>query len=266
MAVFVEKGLDGCFDVESKLIMEYCTANRIPTQVFEPFDICSGKLSLKYAQLVVGCVGAVKDALKTLGAAPPSLDPYPASLRPYLRRAVWPTTVENLLNRVQRGEMAFAKSMAWGLVPGNVYSPDCDNNALHYAPPALDVYASEVVEWLCEFRLYVVDGVIVGGGQYAGPPGPSIDMRVVHRALKAFQADPAAPRAFAMDWGVMARGHTALVQVKDAWSLRAFGDIRAASYYRVLKARWNELVGAGRVEVGGRRAAAPVFAGRSISV
>src|SRR4051812_12857097 len=63
-----------------------------PISFFEWQQLRDGQVELTPATLVVGGVSSVCHALRTLGAAPAVID-FPDSLRGYLGRSVWATTM-----------------------------------------------------------------------------------------------------------------------------------------------------------------------------
>ena len=54
--------------------------------------------------------------------------------------------------------------------------------------------------------------------------------------------EPAAPVSYGIDFGVLASGATALVEVNDGWALGLYGRaLSARDYYRLLRTRWDQL-------------------------
>lgn len=86
---------------------------------------------------------------------------------------------------------------------------------------------SEVVTWAAEFRLYVLDGAVRTGSQYATygllDPAPLIQSHRHHRAAHAFArrlldaCAAALPSAVVLDIGVLATGEWAVVEANMAW-------------------------------------------------
>jgi hypothetical protein len=51
-----------------------------------------------------------------------------------------------------------------------------------------------------------------------------------------------APSGYAIDFGVLDTGQTALVELNDGFSIGAYGSISCESYWPVIHSRWNELI------------------------
>jgi hypothetical protein len=99
--------------------------------------------------------------------------------------------------------------------------------------------ASEVVEFTSEWRFYVLRGVVVGVGHYAGDPLVFPDPAVVRSAVTDFAGG--CPAAYGLDFGVSA-GRTLLVEANDAYAIGVYG-LPPPVFAEMLEARWLELVG-----------------------
>jgi hypothetical protein len=104
---------------------------------------------------------------------------------------------------------------------------------------ATPVWYSDVVTWRSEQRVFVRNGEIVGVRTYSDHDEP-VDLGVVREAIATWRATGNMPCACAMDFGVLSDGHTALVEVNDAFSVGAYG-LNADVYLDLLIARWEEL-------------------------
>ena len=124
-------------------------------------------------------------------------------------------------------------------------------------PDDFPVWLSEPVKFVSEWRYYVLDGVVVGAGRYdEGPdeaPKPDVS-RVSAAASEMSLSGSLAPAAYALDFGVMDDGRTALIEANDAWALGYYqGDTPGPkvnpcearcehrTYAKMLYARWNQL-------------------------
>lgn len=166
---------------------------------------------------------------------------YPESLRGYLERKVWTSTVREMRHLLMHDETApvFVKPMDRVKVfTGQVVSGHWDLHVLAQVSQATRLYCSEVVDWKTEWRFFVVEGEIVGARHYWGDESVRPDRDRVREALGNFDG---APRAFAMDWGVLENGETALLEVNDGYSLGSYG-LDDEVYCSVLETRWRELV------------------------
>lgn len=101
------------------------------------------------------------------------------------------------------------------------------------------VWCSEKVNFISEWRLWVLRGEIIGLTPYAGRWDVFPDQNVLKAAAGAYRHSPA---AYALDFGVTDKGKTLLVEASDGLALRSFG-LDPVKYVRFLAARWQELTG-----------------------
>ena len=102
-----------------------------------------------------------------------------------------------------------------------------------------NVWASEVVSWIAEWRVFVLRGEVLDVRQYAGHWSLPIHPDWIMAAVRVYKN---APVAYAMDVGRLDDGRWALVEVNDAYDLGTYG-LEVEGYARMLSARWGELVG-----------------------
>ena len=103
------------------------------------------------------------------------------------------------------------------------------------------MWCSEVVEWISEYRVYVVGEQIMSIDLYAGDSKVALDFAALQAALATFRASGEAPLGYGIDFGVLATGQTALVEANDGYVLGAY-KISAVAYTDLLLTRWKELV------------------------
>lgn len=196
----------------------------------------------------VGSVEFVREAMRVSGIpVPPGLS-YPEQLECFLYREV----TRKPLREVRLEAPIFLKPVAVKLFTGFVLRPGLtiehydahDREQMQVVcglPGAAEVYTSEVVEFLSEWRFYVLRGSIVGQARYDADgedDAPVPNLSVVRDAIQRFPG----PAAYALDFGVLATGETALVEVNDGWALGLYSTcVKASTYFELLGARWREL-------------------------
>ena len=111
-----------------------------------------------------------------------------------------------------------------------------------HVPDEMPVLVSEPVEFVSEWRFFVLRGDVVGVGWYAGDPLMFPAPDVVRDAVRTW--GPCAPAGYGIDFGVTSDGRTLLVEVNDGYSLGALG-LRPVVYSQILEARWTELLARG---------------------
>jgi hypothetical protein len=236
-------GLDGGrASKEAMAVYRWALLERVPVRWFEPHQLFSVELPLSPSEPVIGSVECVSAALAQLGAAVPEPDYYPACLQHHLHRQVARTTAGDVRARLLAGETLFAKSHAWKRLTGCVLCPS-DVDSLSALPADEPLWVSEPVEFLAEFRAYALGDRVLGVCQYG--EGEDVVLTPEQRALidaalaHLVQACPRA--AYVVDWGLLADGRLALVEVGDAWAVGLYAGLAAQAYAECLLARWREM-------------------------
>lgn len=222
---------------------------QIHTAPMEGINAFRGQLE-RGEMMPVGSVEFVLEAMSIAGIEPPPAPGFPAQLQPWLHRTVSRTTLAKLAGIQGR---TFVKPVETKLFNGFVFDPqtsvkDLDEHdreqlaSMGKLDVSTEIWTSPVVEFISEFRYYVMDGRIAGQGRY-DPDGaddaPAPDLRQVEAAIAAYGAS--AP--FAIDMGVLSTGLTALVEVHDAWAIGLYGRaLSPQDYYRFLCNYWDHLV------------------------
>lgn len=186
---------------------------------------------------LVGYVGDVHNALKKMGKAKPLPIDYPEELQGWLHRKIWKTTLGEV--RRHRDPLFVKPSDEEKLFTGFIWRgggieavrvATCDDD--------VNVWASEPVKFVSEYRFYIKDDEIQGAHLYKGDWSKAPDRWAVETAVEAFQ--PKSPRAYTLDMGVLDTGATTLVEANDAYSLGNYG-LPDTIYAQLLEARWEEL-------------------------
>ncbi|MCY0994636.1 ATP-grasp domain-containing protein [Nannocystis sp. ILAH1] len=209
-------------------------------------DLYEGRLALERDTAVIGGILTVRTALAQLGAPDPINIDYPSTLASFLRRRVRPATIReaHALCRDDRFDPpVFIKPVTGhkeftGHVLA-VYRDLLRTAGWAHEEPDTPVWLSDCVEFVAEWRYFVHAGEILGVGHYYGDPLRFPDPEVVRAAVAAYTD---APAAYVIDFGVLADGSTALVEVNDGFSFGCYG-LNPYAHARMLTARWLELVG-----------------------
>jgi hypothetical protein len=217
----------------------------IPFTQFHQKNLQRRRVTLAKEILVAGHIPVVLGALRQLGIEPPQPNDYPHCLQPWLHRKIWYSSVRDVVTKVQEGRSRpfFAKPLdKHKRFRGHLFQSWDDLRALGGVSEQTPVICSEAVTWKSEFRFYVVAGVVVGTGHYAGDKLCEVDRQRVDEAVVAFQRSGEAPAGYAIDFGVLDTGETALVEVNDGYALGSYG-LCDQLYTDLIVARWLEMVG-----------------------
>lgn len=212
---------------------------------FVAADLFAGKLELARDTAVVGGINAVRTALAQLGAPPPVNIDYPPELEPLLRRRVRRATIAEA-HRLCVGDR-FDPPVFIKPVTGHkeftghvlaVYRDLVRTASWAAEEPHTEIWLSDAVEFVAEWRYFVRHREVVGVGHYHGDPLRAPDPSVVRAAVATY----AGPAAYVIDFGVLADGQTALVEVNDGFSFGCYG-LHPLDHARMLASRWHEMVG-----------------------
>ncbi len=212
-----------------------------PITFFEWSQLRDGQLDLTPNTLVVGGVATVLHALQRLGVDTPPID-YPQPLLPFLGREMQPTTMGAVrgLFEADGSPPRFVKPReTQKAFTGYVVSAFRDLIPTARHPDDLPVWSCGLVEFVSEWRYFVLRDEVIGVGHYRGDVFTRPDPAAVRAAVGAFKGE--SPAACAIDFGVTADGRTLLVEVNDAYSLGHLG-LRSVPYTNMLEARWEELM------------------------
>jgi hypothetical protein len=209
-------------------------------------DLYDGKVELAKDVVVVGGIGCVRTALAQLGAPEPENIDYPDELLPFLRRRVRRSTIREAHRLIV--DDRFDPPVFIKPVTGHkeftghvlaVYRDMIRTAGWSHEEPDTPVWLSDVVEFVAEWRYFVLRGEIVGVGHYHGDPLRAPDPAVVRAAVERYDDCPA---AYVIDFGVLRDGRTALIEVNDGFSFGCYG-LNPYDHARMIEARWREMVG-----------------------
>ena len=199
----------------------------------------------------------------------PERNDYPISLRPFLRRRVKETSFEEIKQLYESVPTfkAFIKprgAQNVKLWTGCVINSKDDFWKLTNVKDNTPIYVSEPIEFLSEFRCYIIRGSVKAISCYAGnKENAPLDLKTVYTAVRCLEGKNRklnassivkreASRAYAIDFGVVKyidettgqeSQHTVLVEMNDGYSLGLYPGCSSRIYTDVLLERWNELVG-----------------------
>ena len=180
--------------------------------------------------LVIGSIPFVHGALHKMGLPTPEPDDYPSVLQEHFHRRIWPTKM-----RVVESQACFVKPRKkLKRFTGRVmygYDPFLVN----YASLNTEVWASEIVKFVSEWRCFVVRGDLVGVRHYDGDVDVPLDLETVQEAILALGSPP---DGYALDFGVLDTGETALVEMNAGYSIDPYG-LEPELYLQVLEAWWE---------------------------
>lgn len=202
---------------------------------FDPEDL-SG-INREASDVVVGGIGVVRGALRVLGREAPEIC-YPKELKPFLGRRVWKSTI-NTVSTCADGWPVFVKPVQSKLFAGRLVASTKDLIGCGTCGEDAEVYCSDLVPLVAEWRCFVMRERILDVRPYRGDWRVCFDSSVIENAVSAYSS---APAGYGMDFGVTKDGRTLLIEVNDGYLLGSYG-LEHHAYARLLAARWAELAG-----------------------
>ncbi|MCY1036525.1 ATP-grasp domain-containing protein [Corallococcus sp. BB11-1] len=242
-SAFIQEQGFGRMEPEMQDLFDELRARGVPAEPFSAKRLARSQLPLARDVLVAGDVPTVLGALKQLGIEPPETRDHPPSLSGLLHRRVWSSTVRKLTADVLHGSGPAVFAKPYGRrkrFTGHVFSSAEDLLWLERASASTPILCSEVVQWLSEYRVFVVKDVVVGIRHYAGDASLRVDEAVVASAVQALASAGEGTAGYAVDFGVLDSGQTALIEWNDGFSLGSYG-LERGPYTELTLTCWCEL-------------------------
>ena len=103
-------------------------------------------------------------------------------------------------------------------------------------PDETEVYCSESVKIISEWRVFVNNGLMIGCQPYLGDFTLHPDFDTVTNCINSYKS---APVGYSADFGVTDYSRTILIEINDAYSLGCYG-LPSMPYANLIKDRWIE--------------------------
>ncbi len=194
-----------------------------PDQCDQPIQYCP-----------VGSVEFCRSWMDHCGIPEPDPIDYPHCLREHLRRYI----ITLPFCQAQIGSWVKpVYTKLWDAhikTAGDAIPPQCPTWQTGVIPPN---------QWVGEWRIYVIDGTIVGCGRYDdNEADETYDQLLVQSMVDTYTASGAAPAGYGLDIATLSDGTTILVEVTDGWAIGYYrGTCTSIDYATLLSSRWLEL-------------------------
>ena len=187
--------------------------------------------------VIVGGIGMVRRRLKDFNIAIVDTD-YPEILNDYYGRKIWISKV-NMVNSNPDMWPVFIKPVENKKFIGRAIFSTKDLIGCGSYYDDADVYCSEVVNFLSEYRVFIRYGKILDVRRYKGDFHLFPDITVIENCVNNYIDSP---KGYALDFGVTDKGKTLLIEVNNTTSLGSYG-LFYIDYAKLISARWSELTG-----------------------
>ncbi|WP_045861694.1 ATP-grasp domain-containing protein [Teredinibacter purpureus] len=234
---------NGTYGVEESLVIAELDKRNIPYEGIGKKQILRRSLSLDKESLIVGDVDVMYGAMKQLGIVIPNAESYPSSLESLMFRIAKIGRIIDLESLLRDGNSIFSKpASTQKKFTGRVFETEQDLYYLGGVSRKLDVWLAGLVNFVSEFRVYVVESSIRAIEHYEGDvsTAPSID--VIQKAIDSLDSSGQSYAGYAIDFGVLDSGETALVEMNDGFAIGAYNDISSSDYTDMIFARWAQLL------------------------
>jgi hypothetical protein len=191
---------------------------------------------IRRGDVVVAGIGTFKRAVEQMGLTVPDTLDYPIELEEFYGRKIWSDNLKNVYMN-QESWPIFVKPKTQKLFTGKFIQSTRDVIGLS-ADESIEVWCSEPVDFISEWRCYVRYGQIIDVRNYKGDWSKVPNKAIVERAIKEFTSQTA---GYGIDFGVTSDGRTLIVEVNDGFSLGSYG-LAPIKYAQLLTARWSEIM------------------------
>jgi len=209
----------------------------MPMEKFDVKDI--GNLDITKDTVIAGGITAVRHGLSIIGATlPPPLD-IPDELIPYTKRNIQNTTIKKAMENATFP--LFVKPKKPKLFTGAVSSCKEELEIFKFLAiegDELEIQTSSVVNFVSEYRAFVIGGHMYDCRKYSGDYRAIPDFDFIEETIKNYKSQPI---AYGIDFGVTDKGETMLIEANDGYSLGTYG-FDCYNYFRMVCMRWNELL------------------------
>lgn len=203
------------------------------------------KIDLTEETIVCGYVGDVRSAIKRLNCPELANIDYPKELHDYLGRNVRADKLGNVRHSTDR---FFLKPVRQKAFTGFVYTNTAsDRTRLVTVLDDEDIWISDIVNFVSEYRVFVMYGLPVGIRWYKGDPFVSPDKAIIKEAVDKWTCKEGivrndVPHACTVDFGVTSEGKTLVIEANEGFAFGGYG-LGSITYARMLDARWRQIVG-----------------------
>ena len=202
---------------------------------FENID----EIDYQKRDLVIGNLFVMKPIMDKLAISRPDFY-IPNELKSYAGRKIWPSTVGDVRKSIREDHLLkiFIKPQYIKQFPAQVadYLP-LTSYPYQVIEDYWNCWASEVIDIMSEYRVFINRGEIVGVKHYLGDWKILPDFQIIENAIRDYRSKPI---GFCLDFGVTNTGKTILIEMNDGYAIGPYG-LDPFLYARLLRDRWIEL-------------------------
>lgn len=204
--------------------------------------INASELNITKQDLVVGGINSMREVFNKLNIKQPKIDNPHSILPNYIGRKIVELQFSEVeeYSQIENVFPFFIKPLEdHKLFTGYVIKSK--NDIIHAkirAKPESKIILSECVDFITEYRCFVLEGNLIGCKNYTGDFRVIPDFDIIENAIKDYKDQPV---AYSIDFGVTKNGETLLIEMNDAFGLSAYG-FNKVLYCKMLQMRWDEIM------------------------
>jgi hypothetical protein len=233
-----EKNYPYNFDLASAYLA--LKQNKTPTKLFNHID----EVPVERSSVVFGSIQNTHQFFLNMGWEIPTPIHIPDELNNnwWTNRKIEKTTLDEAL---QKGDFPFfMKPIQLKLFNGEVLEKPSHRDFYAEYPKETEVLISGYINFVSEYRCYVLENELVACCHYAGSMDHYPDIHVVKDMIRQFKNGP---KFYSLDVGIVLGiggrvSFTFLVECNDGYSLGNYG-LTPSIYTRGLLIRWREILG-----------------------
>ena len=190
--------------------------------------------------IVYGKIGVVLNSLEQIGITPPQALTIPEELYEFLGRSIGETTIK-AVRKIENFPVFIKPKYINKLFNGYVIFNKEDLSYIKDYEEDTIIFTSDVVQFVSEYRCFVLNGELVGCKHYKGNFICTPDFNIIKAAIKKVAN---AVIAYSIDFGITNNNETLLIEINDTYSLSSYG-LESKLFCELIKQRWNEIVRSG---------------------
>ena len=194
-------------------------------------------ITIAEGSVCFGGITFVHQALNKLSIQVPNHNDYPSSLNQYYGRKIYESTVNRIANNPDRWNVFIKPKDQLKKFTGRYVKGTRD--LIGCGDPVNDtpICVSEPVNFVCEWRVFVRYGKILGVRQYKGDWRYHYDPQIILDAVSSYDD---APMGYAIDFGRTQDGRFLIVEVNEGYAIGTYG-LYSVDYAKLISARWAEI-------------------------
>lgn len=192
--------------------------------------------------IFIGSVEGTKRFFKFIGVETPKYLGYPSELNKFYNRNIKLGKISDLRNE---NLPIFIKpsneiKMFTGFVLEN--KKTLDNITMYYnsVTEKTEIYMSEPIDIITEYRCFVSSGKIIEFKHYSGSCLHFIDVEKVFNMIEAYEKSGKQPICYTLDIGLTTDGKTVLIEINDFWAIGSYG-LNGKDYVSMIIKRMEEI-------------------------